>query len=174
MKIFKTTLPLALFILLLSPTFSNAQEPQVTLEFKNAASAQQLVQNYVSALQKGDIAAMTAQLSPDAMIFGLGGGLDSLNVEQHQEYYTSSTATYKHSISRDLYLPVKVTDNWNEGEWILCWGTNTVTDKKSGLVIPIPYHTVNRIVNGKIVLIYYYYDSLNIAESQGFKLTAQN
>ena len=174
MKIFKISCSLAIFVLLMFPNFSNAQEPQVTLEFENAESAQQLVKNYVAALQKGDIATMSAQLSPDAMIYGLGGGLDSLTVEQHNVYFTSSTATFKHNITQDLYLPVKVTDNWNEGEWILCWGMNTITDKKTGLEILIPYHIVNRIENGKIVFVRYYYDLLNIGESQGFSLTAKN
>ena len=116
------------------------------------------VKNYINALQNGNVEAMNALLADDAMVYGLGGGKDSLNVAQHKEYYTNSTAQYIHSISRDLYLPVKVNNNWNEGEWILCWGTNTVTDKKSGKQIPIPYHTANKIDNGKIVKVYYYYD----------------
>jgi len=73
-------------------------------------------------------------------------------------------------VSRNLYLPIKVNNIENEGEWILFWGTNTVTDKKTGKVIPIPYHTTNKVKNGKIVKVYYYYDMLIIAQSQGFKI----
>lgn len=174
MKNLKTILSFALFILLLSANQLNAQGPEVTLEFENAISAEQIVKNYINALQNGNVEAMNALLADDAMVYGLGGGKDSLNVAQHKEYYTNSTAQYIHSISRDLYLPVKVNNNWNEGEWILCWGTNTVTDKKSGKQIPIPYHTANKIDNGKIVKVYYYYDMLNIGQSQGFKLTKPN
>ena len=113
---------------------------------------------------------MNAQLADNAMIYNLGGAPDSMNVKQHHEYYKSSIADYKHEISRDLYLPVKVTDSWNEGEWVLSWGTNTVTDKKSGNQIPVPYHTASMVADGKIIALYYFYDVLHIRENQGFKL----
>lgn len=162
---------LAAITLLFAFSKIHGQENNVTLEFDNAETALELVQNYVKALQTGDVDAMNAQLADNAMIYGLGGGLDSLNVTQHKEYFKNSTATYNHVISQDLYLPVKVTDNWNEGEWVLSWGTNTVTNKKTGKSIPIPYHTANLVQNGKIVMTRYFYDMLNILESQGYTIT---
>ena len=170
MKISKTIMILA-FLMLASSFIVIAQEAKVTLDFENAETAEQLVRNYTSALQKGDVAEMNAQFSEKAMIYGLGGGLDSLTVEQHKEYFTNSTNQYTHSISGNLFLPVKVEDNWNEGEWLLSWGTNTVTDKKTGKEIVIPYHSVSRIEDGKIVFMRYFYDMLNIVTSQGFTLT---
>ncbi|MCD2258691.1 nuclear transport factor 2 family protein [Psychroserpens luteolus] len=164
----------ALFtVALLFPIYTYAQDtkPKVTLEFENAEIANKLIRNYTDALQEGNVDKMNAQLHEKAMIYGLGGGLDSLNVEQHKTYFTQSTNQFKHSISGDLYLPVKVENNWNEGEWLLSWGTNTVTDKKTGKTIAIPYHTVSLIDNGKIVFIRYFYDMLNILESQGFTIT---
>ncbi len=149
----------------------HGQESNVTLEFDNAETAQVLVQNYVKALQAGDVDAMNAQLADNAMIYGLGGGLDSLNVTQHMEYFKNSTAAYNHEISQDIYLPVKVADNWYEGEWVLTWGTNTVTNKETGKSFSIPYHTVNLVQNGKIIMTRYYYDMLNILESQGYTIT---
>lgn len=157
--------------MLVSHLNTNAQEPEVTLEFENAAIANQLVRDYTAALQKGDVDKMNAQLHENAMIYGLGGGLDSLNVAQHKDYFINSTNQYKHSISGELYLPVKVDNNWNEGEWLLSWGTNTVTDKKAGTSIEIPYHTVSMIEGGKIVFIRYFYDMLNIIKNQGFTIT---
>lgn len=150
---------------------SYGQQIGVTLEFDNAITSQELVQNYVKALQAGDVETMNAQLADNAIIYGLGGGLDSLNVSQHKEYYKNSTATYNHVITQDLYLPVKVTNNWNEGEWVLAWGTNTVTVKKTGKSIAIPYHTANLVQNGKIIVTRYFYDMLNIMESQGYTIT---
>ncbi|HSI75155.1 MAG TPA: hypothetical protein VK957_04660 [Lunatimonas sp.] len=168
MKIFKTILASA-FLLILTTPLSMAQE--VTLEFQNAAKAMEVVQTYTKALQAGDVATMNAQFATGAMIYGLGGGLDSLTVAQHKEYYTNSTNQFKHSLSQELYLPVKVTNNWNEGEWILSWGTNTLTNKASGQIIAVPYHTASRMENGKITFIRYWYDMLNILETQGFKVT---
>ncbi|OOG70577.1 nuclear transport factor 2 family protein [Algoriphagus sp. A40] len=168
MKIFKKSLAFA-FLLMLTTLVSTAQD--VTLEFQNATTALEVVQKYTKALQAGDVATMNAQLAPDAMIYGLGGGMDSLTVAQHKEYFTSSTTNYKHSISQELYLPVKVTNNWNEGEWVLSWGTNTLTNKATGKTIVVPFHTAGRVVNGKIAYLRYWYDMLNILEAQGFTIT---
>jgi len=148
-----------------------AQEVGVALEFENATTARELVHNYVLALQEGNVEKMNAQLADNAMIYGLGGAMDSLNVTQHKEYYENSTAKYNHVVTQDLYLPVKVTNNWNAGEWLLTWGVNTVTNKKTGISITIPYHTANLVENGKIVMCRYYYDVLNIIETEGFAIT---
>lgn len=168
MKTIKKTVLLAI-ILMLSPLFTSAQES--TLEFKNAESAETLVKNYVAALQNGDVDKMNAQLSKDVYIQGLGGGIDSLNYKQHKEYYKESTSKYVHKISQDLYLPVKVTDNWNEGEWVLSWGTNTITNKKTKIEIPVPYHTASLVADGKIIRLIYFYDMLNILAKDGWSLT---
>lgn len=168
MKIFKTIFASAL-LLLLTTLVSIAQE--VTLEFQNAAKAMDVVQTYTKALQAGDVGTMNAQFATGAMIYGLGGGLDSLTVAQHNEYYTNSTNQFKHSLSQELYLPVKVSNNWNEGEWILSWGTNTLTNKVNGEIIEVPYHSASRMENGKITFMRYWYDMLNILETQGFKVT---
>ena len=37
--------------------------------------------------------------------------------------------------------------------------------------IVVPYNTFSRIEQGKIVYMHYFYDILNIAQSQGFTLT---
>ena len=170
MKIFKNIMALAI-VLMLTVMTSHAQEPVVTLEFANAATAMEVTQKYTKALQAGDVAAMNALFAPGAMIYGLGGGMDSLTVAQHKEYYTNSTTNYKHSLSQELYLPVKVTNNWNEGEWVLAWGTNTLTHKATGKTIDVPYHTASAIVNGKITFIRYWYDMLNILQTQGYAIT---
>ncbi|WP_162343268.1 nuclear transport factor 2-like protein [Cyclobacterium salsum] len=168
MKIFKTVIASA-FLLILTTTLSMAQE--VTLEFQNAAKAMEAAQTYANALQAGDVATMNAQFAKGAMIYGLGGGLDSLTVAQHNEYYTNSTNQFRHSLSQELYLPVKVSNNWNEGEWILSWGINTLTNKASGDTIEVPYHSASRMENGKITFMRYWYDMLNILQTQGFKVT---
>lgn len=170
MKISKKIIVLALFVFG-GHFISNAQEGDVTLEFENAELAGKLVRNYTDALQKGDVAGMNAQLHENAMIYGLGGGLDSLNITQHKEYFMNSTNQYTHSIAGDLYLPVKVENNWNEGEWLLSWGTNTITNKKTGKIMQVPYHTVSIISDGKIAMIRYFYDMLNIVTNQGYTIT---
>lgn len=169
MKIFKTMMVLVCITVLI-PRISNAQEPVVTLEFQNAAKALEVVQAYTKALQAGDVATMDALLAPGAMIYGLGGALDSLTKAQHKEYYTNSTNQFKHSLSQEIYLPVKVTNNWNEGEWVLSWGTNTLRHKTTGKTFNVPYHTAGVIENGKIARLYYWYDMLNVLRGQGYEV----
>jgi len=149
----------------------DADEILTTLEFDNSETALQLVQDYVQALQDGNVDGMNAQLNENAMVYGLGGALDSLNVEQHKVYFTESTSDFTHSLSQDLYLPVKVENNWNEGEWVLSWGVNTITNKETNSAFPVPYHTVSRVENGKIVEMRYFYDMLNVITNQGFTIT---
>jgi ketosteroid isomerase-like protein len=169
MRIFKIILALVC-VMALMPGISKAQEPVVTLEFQNAAKALEVVKAYTKALQAGDVAAMDALLAPGAMVYGLGGGLDSLTKAQHKEYYTNSTNQFKHSLSQELYLPVKVTNNWNEGEWVLCWGVNTIEHKATGKSNRIPYHTAAVVVNGKIARLNYWYDMLNLLRGQGYEV----
>lgn len=107
MKTFKLVIAAA-FLLILTTPLSMAQE--ATLEFQNAAKAMVAAQTYAKALQAGDVATMNAQFATGAMIYGLGGGLDSLTVTQHNEYYTNSTNQFRHSLSQELYLPVKVSN----------------------------------------------------------------
>ncbi len=171
MRTLKMNLFLALTLLLI-PSISIAQESTVTIEFDNAETASEVVQNYIAALQKGDVATMNMHLADNAMIYGLGGGTDSLNVAQHKEYFKNCTDSFKHTITQDLYLPVKVTNNWNEGEWVLAWGTNTLTNKETSETIVIPYHTANLVENGKIVMSRYFYDMMNVMMAQGYKITA--
>jgi ketosteroid isomerase-like protein len=169
MKTLKATLIIAFFMAWM-PFTTQAQQGEVTLEFTNAATALELVQNYTKALQAGDVAKMDGQLHRDVMVYGLGGALDSLTKAQHKEYYTTSTNQFKHKLSNELYLPVKVTNNWNEGEWVLSWGVNTVTDKVTGKSIRIPYHTATKVVDGKIATMNYWYDMLNILTQQGYEV----
>ena len=109
-------------ILMFGVTLSKAQESRVTLDFDNGKTATETLKKYVTALQNADVEGIAALMNNDAMVYGLGGGLDSLNTTQHKAYWVNSLANYKHNISNDLYLPVKVENNWNEGEWLLTLG----------------------------------------------------
>ncbi len=169
MKKLKTTM-LAMLILFLTPVISTAQE--TSLEFENVAVAVKLAKDYVAALQKGDVDQMRAQFSPNALIFGLSGGLDSLDVKQHYEYYTNSTNRFNYSVANPVYLPVKVrSGEIPKGEWILSWGTTTISDKESGTKISIPFQITSLVENGKITRMMYFFDRLNVMENLGYTLT---
>ena len=160
---------LSVVLLFLTPNISIAKKS--TLEFDNAENALSTVKKYVDALETGNVKTLNKQLSKDVMVYGLGGGLDSLNFKQHEEYFKESSSHYTQTISQDVYIPIKVTDNWNAGEWVLAWGTNTAIGKETGEKIVIPYHIAFIVEKDKITKIYYFYDMLNIVEAQGYTLT---
>jgi hypothetical protein len=91
MRTLKVTLILAVLMVMM-PIISEAQEAAVTLEFNNAASALEAVQNYTKALQAGDVAKMDAQLHNDIMVYGLGGALDSLTIRNITPTVQTSTS----------------------------------------------------------------------------------
>lgn len=170
MKTLKTVV-LSAITLFFSVTVAQAQG-EVTLDFPNADAALQLAQQHVQGWKDMNISQLQKNLSAKAMIYGLGAGNDSLTVAQHKDFLKESMKTYTYEVTSELYLPVKVTNNWNEGEWVLCWGLNTVTNRKTGKKSPVRYHTAILTENGKdIVAIYYYYDTGDIMKSQGFTIT---
>ena len=169
MKRLKSTL--FLVVITLTLCISNAQEPKVSLKFDNGKTASETIKKYVTALQNADAEGITTLMNKDAMVYGLGGGLDSLNTTQHKAYWINSLANYKHSISNDLYLPVKVENNWNEGEWLLTWGINSLKNKKTGIVTSVPYHIASLLVDGKITTMRYYLDYINLFTKQGYTIT---
>ncbi|APQ15985.1 nuclear transport factor 2 family protein [Maribacter hydrothermalis] len=168
MKRIKTTI---LFVTMaLAISMSNAQDPKVSLDFNNGERATELLKKYVTALQNADVDGLAALMSENAMVYGLGGGLDSLTATEHKTYWVNSLANYKHNISRDLYLPVKVEDNWNEGEWLLTSGVNTLENTKTGEVTPVPYHIAAVVVDDKIAAMHYYLDYISLLTKQGYKV----
>lgn len=166
------TAVLSAITLFFSVTVAQAQD-EVTLDFPNAKGALQLAQQYVQGWKDMDVSKLEKNLSAKAMIYGLGAGNDSLTVAQHKDFLKESMKAYTYEVASELYLPVKVTNHWNEGEWVLCWGLNTVTNRKTGKKSPVRYHTAILTENGnKIVGIYYYYDTGDIMKSQGFTIKA--
>jgi hypothetical protein len=149
-------------------TLSNAQEPSATLDFDNGKTAMETLKKYVTAIQNADVENISNLMTKDAMVYGLGSGLDSLNVTQHKDYWTNSLANYNHNISKDLYLPVKVENSWNEGEWLLTWGVNTLENNKTGVVTPVPYHIAAVVKDDKIAAMYYYLDYISLLTKQGY------
>ena len=170
----KTLKMITLFALtvLFTPFVTSAQEPIPILEFENAAANAQLVKNYTAALVKGDVTTMAAQFAEDAEIYGLSGApLNKMNRTQLSEYFKGNFAEATYVIDENTaYLPLKVTDGNNKGEWVMVWTTVTVTIKESGKEIAIPAQLTCFIEKGKITRIMHYYDQLNVAQSQGYTL----
>ena len=149
--------------------------PAFVLDYPNADASLKMAQQYITGWKEMNLSKLQKNLSSDAVIYGLGRGNDSLTVAQHKDFLKERFETYTFEVSNELYLPVKVTNNRNEGEWVLCWGLNTATNKENGKVSPVRYHIAVLTENGKeIKAVYYFYDTGDFMESQGWTMTPPN
>ena len=169
------TIKMTMFFMLavfLTPLINTAQEFSATMVFENAEANVAVVSNYVKAVQNGDLETMVAQLADDAKIYGLSGGpTNVMNPSQLSEYYKESFAATKHSIDPNTsYAPIKVTGGINEGEWVMVWTTDTISNKKTGQEIAIPAQVTCLVENDKITMMAHYYDQLNVMTSMGYTL----
>lgn len=169
------TIKMTMFFMLavfLTPIINTAQEFSATMDFENAEANVAVVSNYVNAVQNEDLETMIAQLADDAKIYGLNAGFsEAMNPSQLSEYYKESFATTKHSIDPNTsYAPIKVTGGINEGEWVMVWTTDTISNKKTGQEIAIPAQVTCVVEDGKIKMMAHYYDQLNVMTSMGYTL----
>lgn len=171
MKSFNTSIVFIFMFLLVLTVSAQDDKVKTSLEFQNSETATRLVKNHIAALQNGDVDAMTSQLHEKVVIYGLGRDAEPLNITQHKDFFINSTKQYTHAIGGDLYVPLKIENSSNAGEWLLSWGNNTITDKETGKQIQIPFHMSARVDGDKIIWMRYFVDLLNIAEGQGFTLT---
>lgn len=157
---------------LFTPQICTAQEISATMDFENAEANVTTVSNYVNAVQNGDVQTMVAQSADDAKIYGLSGSFaQEMNPAQLAEYYKESFETTKHSIDENTsYAPIKVTGGINEGEWVMVWTTDTISNKKTGQKIMIPAQVTCFLQDGKITMMAHYYDQLNVMTSMGYTL----
>ncbi|SIP99954.1 nuclear transport factor 2 family protein [Maribacter ulvicola] len=171
MRTIKMTM-LFMLAVLLTPFINNAQEISATMDFENAEANVAVVSNYVNAVHNEDVETMVAQLADDAKIYGLSGGpTNVMNSSQLSEYYKDSFETATHSIdSNTSYAPIKVTGGINEGEWVMVWTTDTISNKKTGQEIAIPAQVTCVVKDGKITMMAHYYDQLNVMTSMGYTL----
>ena len=135
----------------------------------NSGANEELVNNYVNAVQNLDYEAMDSYLSASYMGYGPSIG-DSINKKMAVENWKNSIATLYDKIEykRSRVIGVNVPDGPNAGEWVSNWAELEITYKENGETIDIMTNTVYMIEDGKIAKSYTFYNEADALDQLGY------
>jgi ketosteroid isomerase-like protein len=127
---------------------------------ENDAANIAIVTNYLNSLVTGDGSVAQGLVNANFMSYGPSVG-DSATIEQVMAQWVTNAATRTEQ-EAGLFASngLTVTDGPFTGDWVMLWGRYTCNDNKSGLDLTVPWHSVNKIENGKISLTRAWFDSL--------------
>lgn len=160
-------------ILLMSLTFSQpvlAQDPEkALLDYPEAEKNMQTVKKAMEAYETGNWDQLRAQVTDDARFYNLGS-FDSLTIDQTVDYWKKGREAATPVLSEnEIWLPVSVKEGPRKGNWVLHWGSNTLS-YPNGETISFPYHIATKLEDGKISNIYFYYDNNRIIRALGYAI----
>jgi ketosteroid isomerase-like protein len=162
----------------------SAQDPGAKIEYKNsnklvslnpnADRDLQLVADFAQAIEvDGNIDKARALLDPNAKCYG-PDAKDSSNVDDFLKNWEKNYTTNLNRKIDIVQMTWRVLSGYWKGDWVSHWGTYHYTDKDSGKRYDIPYHTIAKIVDGKISDNRSYYDLLGVMLQAGFTLQPPN
>ena len=124
---------------------------------------------FSNAIAAGDSVKMKSLLSDTAMMYGPSPADSSSGAQ----YVTSWVeGGFKTATNREIAFvqqTFKVLQGNLAGNWVSQWGDYSFT--QAGKTVKFPYHSISRIVDGKIVSSRLYYDREYALTQLGFKLT---
>src|SRR5205814_5455476 len=106
---------------------------------------------------------------PDAWSYG-PGAKDSSTVDEVLKTWKNNYMTELDRKINFIQMTWRVIEGYYKGDWVAIWGIYSYTDKVSGKRMDIPYHSVGKIVNGKISNNWSYYDLLGPTLQSGYTL----
>ncbi len=150
------------------PLFSQVPE-KAMLDYPEAEKNMNTVKKAMEAYQNGNWEQLRNSVTEDARFYNLGS-FDSLNLEQTIEYWKKGRETAVPTLAENqIWLPVSVKDGPRQGEWVLHWGSNTLS-YPNGETVSFPYHLATRMEGDKISKIYFYYDNNRIIRAMGYAI----
>ena len=103
------------------------------------------------------------------MFYNLGS-YDSLSVDQTISYWRKGREIATPVLADDgVWLPVSVPTGPRKGNWILHWGTNTLS-YPNGETISFPYHVALKFKDRKVSQTHFYYDNNRIIRALGYEI----
>lgn len=162
-----------LLILLMSLSFNQSMFAQVPekalLDYPEADNNMQTVKKAMEAYETGNWNQLRAQVTEDAKFYNLGS-FDSLTIDQTVDYWKKGREAATPILSEnEIWLPVSVKEGPRKGNWVLHWGSNTLS-YPNGETISFPYHIATKLKDGKISHIYFYYDNNRIIRAMGYAI----
>lgn len=153
-----------------APSTVNAQVPEkAMLEYPEADKNMNTVKKAMEAYETGNWELLRNSVTEDVRFYNLGS-FDSLNLDQTIEYWKKGRETATPTLAENqIWLPVSVKEGPRQGQWVLHWGSNTLS-YPNGESISFPYHIATRMEGDKISRIYFYYDNNRIIRAMGYAI----
>ena len=128
-----------------------------------------LIEKYVQAVENLDFDIMESVLDDNYMGYGPSFN-DSINKELAVSSWKSNVENLYESItySKSRNLAQFVEDGENSGEWVSNWAELSIIYKKDKKKVSLMTNTIYKIVNGKIVKSYTYYNEADVLEQLGY------
>ncbi|SDL55038.1 hypothetical protein SAMN04488034_10569 [Salinimicrobium catena] len=147
-----------------------AQVPEkAMLEYPEADKNMNTVKKAMEAYETGNWELLRNSVTEDVRFYNLGS-FDSLNLDQTIEYWKKGRETATPTLAENqIWLPVSVKEGPRQGQWVLHWGSNTLS-YPNGESISFPYHIATRMEGDKISRIYFYYDNNRIIRAMGYAI----
>ncbi|WP_324721475.1 hypothetical protein [Salinimicrobium sp. HB62] len=141
----------------------------VSLDFPEEDKIMQIARETVKAYETGNWELLKKNSTDDAKFFNLGS-YDSLSVGQTVQYWKKGREIATPVLSEDgVWLAVTVPEGPREGNWILHWGTNTLS-YPTGETISFPYHVALKFHENKVRQYHFYYDNNRIIRALGYEV----
>ena len=142
---------------------------QVSVDFPAEDKLMEIARETVKAYEMGNWEALRRNATKDATFYNLGS-YDSLNLDQTIKYWTEGRKIATPLLSEDgVWLAVAVPQGPREGNWILHWGTNTLS-YPTGETITFPYHVAMKFRDESVSQIHFYYDNNRIIRALGYEI----
>lgn len=144
-------------------------EGQTSLDFPKKEKAVEVAKATVEAYESGNWDLLRKNIAQDARIYNLGS-FDSLGLEQTINYWKKGREQATPVLGDDgAWLGISVPNGPREGNWVLHWGTNTLS-YPNGETIHFPYHVALRFDGEKVDRVHFYYDNNKIIRAMGYEI----
>lgn len=142
---------------------------KAVLEYPEADKNMNTVKKAMEAYETGNWDLLRKTMTDDALFYNLGS-FDSLTLDQTIEYWKKGRETATPNLAENqIWLPVSVSEGVRQGNWVLHWGSNTLSYPE-GETIRFPYHIATKMEGDRISKIYFYYDNNRIIRAMGYAI----
>ena len=144
-------------------------EGKATPDFPLENQLTQTAKETVEAYETGNWETLRKNSKTDVMFYNLGS-YDSLNLDQTIRYWSKGREIATPVLADDgVWLGVSVAEGPRKGNWILHWGTNTLS-YPNGETISFPYHVALKFDEDKVSQAHFYYDNNRIIRALGYEI----
>ena len=142
---------------------------QPSLDFPMQDQLVKTAKEIVKAYETGNWETLRQDATENAIFHNLGS-YDSLTIDQTIKYWKKGRESATPVLSEDgVWLGVSIAEGARKGNWVLHWGTNTLS-YPNGETISFPYHVALNFEGNKVSAAHFYYDNNKIIRALGYEI----